>query len=183
MIGVAAARGGDMVSANRYLKEAVQKEPENSALREELGKTDAALGDTKAAIEEFEKAVKADPTALGPQTSLFLAYLRTGEFDKALAVAEQAAKNEPNSPAGLDMMAAVYFIKGDGEAARTALLKAREILRSDLSADSNLAKLALAEGKVDEARQYYLDILKDNPKSSLTYRDLAALESRAGREE
>jgi len=127
MIGVAASRGGDILSANRYLKQAVQREPENSGLREELGKTDLALGDEKAGIEEFEKAVKTDPKALGPQTSLFLAYFRTPEFDKALAVAEQAAKNEPNSPAGLDMMAAVYFAKGDREAARATLLKARQI--------------------------------------------------------
>jgi putative PEP-CTERM system TPR-repeat lipoprotein len=181
MIGVAAARGGDMVSANRYLKAALQKQPDDIGLREELGKTDVALGDAKAGIEEFEKAVKADPKALGPQRSLFLAYLRTRELDKALAVAKQAAKSKPNNPAGFDMMAVLYFIKGDREAARAALMKARAILRSDFDADSNLAKLALADGKVDEARQYYLDILKDNPKSSPTYRDLAALESGAGR--
>jgi len=180
MIGVAASRGGDMISANRYLKEAVKKQPENSRLLDELGRTDVALGDAEAGIDEFEKAIKANPLALGPQTSLFLAYLRTREFAKAIAVAEQAAKNQPNNPAGLDMKAAVYFIKGDREAARAALLKAYEILGSDVDANSNLAKLALADGKVDEARQYYLDILKDNPKSAQTYRDLAALESRAG---
>ena len=180
MMGEAASRGGDMVSANHYLKRAVQKQPENSRLLDELGRTDVALGDAEAGIGEFEKAIKANPQALGPQTSLFLAYLRIREFDKALAVAEQAAKSQPKNPAGLDMEAAVYFIKGDREAARAALLEAHEMRRSDVDANSNLAKLALADGKMDQAREYYLDILKDNPKSAQTYRDLAALETQTG---
>ena len=145
----------------------------------ELGRTDVALGDAEAGIGEFEKAIKANPQDLGAQTSLFLAYLRIREFDKALGVAEQAAKSQPKNPAGLDMES-VYFIKGDREAARAALLEAHEMRRSDVDANSNLAKLALADGKMDQAREYYLDILKDNPKSAQTYRDLAALETQTG---
>jgi len=164
MMGEAASRGGDMVSANHYLKRAVQNTPRTA------GYWSNSAGPMSLSATQD----------LGAQTSLFLAYLRIREFDKALGVAEQAAKSQPKNPAGLDMEAAVYFIKGDREAARAALLEAHEMRRSDVDANSNLAKLALADGKMDQAREYYLDILKDNPKSAQTYRDLAALETQTG---
>src|SRR5207302_7509166 len=44
--------------------------------------------------------------------------------------------------------------------------------------NNNLAELALAEGKPDEARQYYLDILADNPQSAQTYIALGELYAR-----
>jgi putative PEP-CTERM system TPR-repeat lipoprotein len=180
LIGVAAARSGDPAAANRYLTRAVARQPDNSALRVELAKTDLALGGTQAGVAELEEVLKADPKALGAQISLYLVYLRNKEYDKALGLAEQVAKSQPDATTGATMAAAADLARGDIAAGRAAFLKVREIDRGDVSANSNLAKLALSEGRPEEARQYYNDILSRNPKSTLTYLDLAALEDRVG---
>ena len=65
LIGQAAARSGDLVAADKYLTLALEHQPDNAALHTALGRTKVALGETNSAIEEFEKASKQDPNALG----------------------------------------------------------------------------------------------------------------------
>jgi len=181
LIGVAAARSGDMAAADRYLKLALDRRPGDRALRTELGLTEIAAGDPKAGIDNLEQVVKSHPDAAGPQIPLFVAFMQTKEYDKALAVAEQVITSAPNSPTGELLASAVYLTQGNVAAGRAALLKAREVHHGDVSANRNLAKLALAEGKTDEARQYYQDILDANPQSTPTYVALAELDARTSR--
>ncbi len=181
LIGVAAARSGDLVAAGGYLKLALNRRPDDWSLRTELGLAEIAAGDAKAGIDNLEQVVKAHPGAWGPQIPLFAALMQTKEYDKALAVAEQLIKSEPNSPTGELLASRVYLTQGNVKAGRAALLKAREIHHGDINANRNLAKLALAEGKTDEARQYYRDILGANPQSTQTYVALAELDARTGR--
>jgi cellulose synthase operon protein C len=178
LIGVAAARSGDTATADKYLKAALDQQPDDWSLRAELGAADVASGDPKAAIENLEQVVKAHPEVTRPQLQLFVAFMQMKEYDKALAVAEQLSKSEPKAPTGQLLVAAVYMTQRNVAAGRVALLKAREIHHGDVSANLNLAKLALAEGKADEARRYYQDILDVNPQSSETYIALAELNLR-----
>ena len=181
LIGVAAARSGDVALADQYLKLALDQQPDDWPLRAELGVADIAAGDTKAGIDNLEQVVKAHPDAAGAEIPLFTALMQTKEYDKALALAEQMIKSDPNSPTGELLAAVVYLGQGNVNAGRAALLKARGIRHGDISANNNLAKLALAEGKPDEARLYYQDILKANPQSAQTYIALAELDARTGR--
>ena len=181
LIGVAAARSGDMAAADRYLKLALDRRPGDRALRTELGLTEIAAGDPKAGIDNLEQVVKSHPDAAGPQIPLFVALMQTKEYDKALVVAEQVITSAPNSPTGELLASAVYLTQGNVAAGRAALLKAREIHHGDINANRNLAKLALADGKPDEARQYYQDILDANPQSTQTYVALAELDARTER--
>ena len=181
LIGVAAARSGDMAKADQYLKLALDRQPDDWSLRAELGVADIAAGDPKAGIDNLEQVVKAHPEVAGAEISLFTALMQTKEYDKALVLAEQMIKSDPNSPTGELLAAVVYLGQGNVNAGRAALLKARGIRPGDISANNNLAKLALAEGKPDEARLYYQDILKANPQSAQTYIALAELDTRTGR--
>ena len=113
LIGEAAARSGDAVAADKYLTMAVERQPDSEALHTELGRTKVALGQTDAAIEEFEKASKQDPNALGPDTALFGTYLRAKEYDKALAVAESLKSKQPTNPLGFDLAGIALLAKGD----------------------------------------------------------------------
>lgn len=179
LIGVAAARSGDLATADRYLKLAVARQPDSLSLRTELGRTEIALGDLEGGTEELEQALRSSPDALGPEIPLFFAYMRLQQYDKALSTAQHLTASAPNLPAGYLLLSSVYLVQGNLEAGRSALLKAREIHPGDVNANRNLAKIALAQGKLDDARGYYEDILKANPQSTGTYIALADLEARA----
>jgi cellulose synthase operon protein C len=181
MIGVSAAHSGDLATADEFLKQAVRLQPDNAPLRIELGRTELALGNTKAGIADLEQALKAKPEALGVQVPLFLVYMRVKDYDKALAIAEQMKTLNPTAPTGYLLAASVHLSRGDIESGRAALMKAREVHPGDVNANRNLAKLAFAEGKIDEACGYLEDILKYDPKSATTYIALADLEVRANR--
>jgi putative PEP-CTERM system TPR-repeat lipoprotein len=181
LIALAAARSGDKAITDQYLKQAVGHEPGNVLLRTELGRAEIVNGDPKAGINDLEQAVDADPGAAAPQLPLFVGFMQTKAYAKALTVAEGVIENAPDSPTGYLLAAAVYLIQGNVEAGRAALLRAREVHRGDINANSNLAKLALADGKTDEARRYYQDIVDANPRSVRTYVSLADLDVQTGR--
>ena len=107
LIGVAAARSGDTATADKYLKLALGQRPDDWSLRAELAAAEVAAGDPKAAIGNFETVVKAHPDVVEPQLQLFVALMQTKEYNKALAIADQLIKSEPNSPVGELLAAAV----------------------------------------------------------------------------
>lgn len=180
LLGTASARAGDVTTANRYMKLLLARQPDDGGLRTEVGVAEIAAGDPKAAVDNLEQVVKAHPDAAAPLFPLAVALMQAKQYDKALAIADQMIKSEPHSPTGELLAAAVYLAQGNRAADRAALLKARQIHPGDINADSNLAKLALAEGKADEARRYYQDILAVNRQSTQTYLALAALDAATG---
>lgn len=175
LIGQAAARSGDVTDANRYLRLALEGRPDDARLRLALGQTEMAAGASKIGIEDLELAAKADPGTLGPLVSLFLAYLKVRDYDKALAAAKQVEAAQPTATTGYLLLSAVYLAQGKPEEAQAALMKARELHPGDINANGNLAKLMIAEGKLGLAAQYYDEILKSNPTSIETYIALAEL--------
>src|SRR6185437_16177042 len=88
LIGMAAARTGDLTAASDYLKQAAAKAPENAAIRSELGATQVALGKVDAGIEDFQQAIKTHPAELSPRLQLFLTYMRAKEYEQAIRTAE-----------------------------------------------------------------------------------------------
>jgi len=181
MIGNAAARSGNLAEANRYLTMAVEKQPENTALRTELGATKISLGQTDAGIEELERAAREDPKAQSPEIALLLAYLRNKDYDKALEIAEQLKQQHPDDAIGYDFTGAVNLLKGEDQAAETDLLKARELHPGDAMALANLGALAIKNKKLDTAVGYYQEILKADPKNSRASLSLAQVQSMMGK--
>ena len=155
---------------------AVERQPDNEALRTALGRSKIALGETDAGIEEFEKASKQDPNALGPDTALFSTYLRAKEYDKALAVAESLKSKQPTNPLGFDLAGVALLAKGDRAAAETALLKAKELQPEDPIALRLLAALAMKEGRSDVAAGYYETLVRANPRDASANIGLAQIQ-------
>jgi putative PEP-CTERM system TPR-repeat lipoprotein len=181
LIGEAAARSGDTLGAEKYLTQALTQQPDNAAVRTELGLSKAALGETDAAIEEFEKASKVDPNSLGPDAALFATYERTGDFDKALAVAEGLKAKQPTKPLGFDLAGVAQLAKGDRAAAQSAWSKARELSPQDALALRGLAALAVQDGKLDVATGYYETLVQANPKDTQASIGLARLQLQTGK--
>ncbi len=181
LIGEAAARSGDTLGAEKYLTQALEKQPGNAAVRTELGLTKISLGETGAAIEEFERAGKDDPNALGPDAALIGTYLKAKEYDKALAVAEGLQDRQATNPIGFDFAGIVQFVKGDREAAQAALLKAKDLRAEDPIALRGLAALAVLDGKLDVATGYYETLVRANPKDAQAAIALAQLQFSAAK--
>lgn len=176
LIGAASARSGNLREAKHYLSEASENQPDNAGLHIELGRTELALGEAQAGIDEFKKAAGADSTTVIPEVPLFLAYFHTNERDKARAVAEQLTRSDPNSPLGFNMIGTLDVAGGDVAGGRAAFLQAQKLTPGDVNANRALARLALADGNRDEARHYYQNVLKDHPDNTQTSVDLADLE-------
>lgn len=176
LIGSASARSGNLREAKHYLSEAIENQPDNAGLHIELGRTELALGDAQAGIDEFKKAVVADVTTVIPEVPLFLAYFHTNERDKARAVAEQLTRRDPNSPIGFNMIGTLDVAGGDIAGGRAAFLQAQKIVPGDVNANRALARIALADGNRGEARRYYQNVLNDHPDDTQTSIDLADLE-------
>lgn len=181
LIGAASARSGDLRAAQHYLSQAVERQPDNADLRVELGRTDIALGNSTAGIDEFKRATASNSAVVIPEVPLFLAYLHTNDRDKARALAEQLVRAEPKNPLGLNMMGTVDVVDGNIAAGRAAFVEAQKISSGDINANRALARFALADNNIDEARQFYQNVLKDHPDNIRTSIDLADLEVAAGR--
>lgn len=178
---VAATRGGDLASADRYLSMAVARQPDNAALQTQLGANEVALGETDQGISDLQKAAREAPDSVAPSVALVQAYLHNKQYDKALAVAEQLEKARPDDPTGYDLEGVVNIAKGDVTAGRAALLTARKLRPGDPMALLNLATLAFKEGAFDQAEKYDQEILNVNPKISAGYLSLADIQVRTGK--
>ncbi|HKT16987.1 MAG TPA: XrtA/PEP-CTERM system TPR-repeat protein PrsT [Stellaceae bacterium] len=180
MIGEASARNGDLAKAGQYLAEAVERQPNDPALRTQLGITRVALGQTDAGIDDLEHALQQNPASLPPETALFATYMRNKDFDKALEVGQRLIKARPKEPVGYDYAGLAELAKNDTDAARKALLTARDLKLGDPIASRALAALAIRDKDLPLANQYYQEILKANPKDVQAYVALAAIEQQAG---
>src|SRR5208282_5190349 len=129
---------------------------------------------------DLEHAAQENPTAVPPETALFVTYMRAKEFDKALDVAQRLQKALPNEPTGYDYAGLAYLAQDNKEAGRSAFLKARELKPGDPLASRSLAGLAMQEGNLDTAAQYSEEIIKANPQYVQAYVDLAEIQGRTG---
>ena len=143
----------------------------------QLGIAELAAGDVEAAIRNLERVAAMHPAASLPELPLFIAFMQTKDYARALATAERLKKAEPSEPTGEILTAAVYLNQGKLQAGREALLRARAIRPGDIASNEMLAMLALAAGRPDEARRHLQNILDANPESSETYIALAEARS------
>jgi putative PEP-CTERM system TPR-repeat lipoprotein len=180
LIGVAAARSGEFDLAYRYFGGAIKADPDNPNLRAALAGAEINLGKTEAGIVDLETAVAADPKDVRAALSLFITALRANDYDKALAVARQVQQAYPKDPGGFDLEGVALLTKGDVAPGKAALETALKLQPGDYNANRNLAKLALREGRIDDARRHYQAILKANPRSTRTAIELSELEDAAG---
>jgi len=181
MIGVASAQSGDLAAADRYLNEAVKRQPGNAELRAQLGIAHIALGETEAGVAELQTAAQQDPAALRPEIALFITFLHDKDFDKALGVAERLRNSHPSEAIGFDFAGLVHSAQGEEQLALADFRKARELHPGDSIASRSLAALAARAGDFQTASRYYEDIVAANPRDIRAYFDLIALQMRDNR--
>ncbi len=169
--GVAAFNAGDNQAAVAAFEQAVKKAPEAPEVHVNLALAYMRVSRPNDAIAELEKA-----SAMAPSEPRFLFQLGGGYVDakqyiKAIAAFETGLKLQPNltDPLAFEAtitLGAVYFASGqmDQSVARfTAALAAKP---DSAAAKLGLGKCAASKGDIDEALQYFQQVIASAPGTS-----------------
>ncbi len=113
----------------------------NATLRCNLGRTYMALDREAVAREEFEEALKLDPTMV--QAMMFLSdmHLKNHDWNSAVVLLENARTLEPENPAIYNNLGITYRGLGRFEESRKAYERALDLQPNNLSPYLNLAIL------------------------------------------
>jgi tetratricopeptide (TPR) repeat protein len=134
------------------------------------------LREYELAIEEFNNALKVMPGFVDPEVDPYLglsrASLAKGDFDQAIAMAKQSARDHPDSGEGLNSLGLAYLAKGDVAAARNTY----DILKTKNSrvAGKLFSEINSVEG-AENKKQEFLDkfgaSLETTDNAALIYSD------------
>ena len=159
--------------AAEYFQKAVAANPKSTAARTRLGQLQLVTGDVDRAVQDLEAASASDDQQIQADLVLIANYLRSREYDKALAAAKNLEKKQPDNPLTFNMMGAIYLSKGDSANARKSLEHALELKSDYAPALYNLARMDLAENKPEQAKQRFEAILAKQPNNEVALLGLA----------
>ncbi len=146
-----------------------------------LAELATAAKQDRVAADWLEKAAKAHPRAIAPRAILVRRHIVRGEFQQALAVADEAVAANPDNAAALDLLGAAQLAGRDALGAASTYGKL--VQRPDASVDTlqRLARAQIAAGKPATARATLEQALKRVPGHVSSLDTLVRLEMREGR--
>ena len=180
LLGGAYLKAGDASTAVQYLERAAELAPDAASIQSQIGLGNLALGKTEEGESRLEKADRLEPGVLPADLLLVQIYLRRGEYDKALSVAQALQLKRPTDPVSYNVMALAYFGAGEADKAREALEKALAVDAGFRPALINLANLDIHVGNLAAARDHYQAVLNMDTDHTEAYIGLAKLESLQG---
>ena len=149
---------GNWDEALEALWQALLNDPDNAALRAEMGETLAGQGDYAAAEEWFTGAVSAEPEDVGFQFMLVHFYL--DHFyrvaDGGVPAAQALVETAPDDARAHDLLGWAYHLSGRHEESLTALGKALDRDPDLASAHFHLGSVYFTLGQHDLARYHLL---------------------------
>ena len=107
-------------------------------------------------------------------------YLKRNQAKSALEVIDTVVRRDPGNVAALNVQGVVRTAAGDRPGARAAYEKALALDPRYHGARLNLARLDVAEGKPDAARQRLTDLLKIDPRNGEAMFELGRLDDQTG---
>lgn len=164
-----AAKGADKAELAGILRKAVDGAPNNPVPRQLLVDHYLRNGDPKEALSVAQKAVAALPDNVSLLDALGRAQSANGEHNQAQASFNRMAALQPQSPLPYLRMASASLIAGDRNAAGQSWRKALEIDPTLLEAQQGLIRLAMVEGKGDDALAISRTVQKQRPKEAAGY--------------
>ena len=129
----------------------------------------------------LRSAFDKEPGQLNVAAALATLYLRRGEQAKAEQVAEALVRRLPGEAAAHNLRGAVKAAGRQPAEARSAYEKALALAPGLLPAQLNLARLDVAEGRLDAARRRLAALLAKDSRNVQALTELGRLESAAGR--
>jgi tetratricopeptide (TPR) repeat protein len=171
--------------ALRALQTSVDLAPAMIHAREELADLYGRMGKTEARLRQLEALLAVDP---GPrrQVALGLAYVRAGDFDRAVTALGRAAEQHPDHPYTYVALGRVWLDKAQARADRVDLSKAFSALQDAVGSDDSSEALALfgralmLSGSLDLAESVLQEAAEKRPVDTQAFYYLADAAERRG---
>ncbi|MDX1709458.1 MAG: tetratricopeptide repeat protein, partial [Desulfobacterales bacterium] len=139
--------------ARAFFNQVLQIDPSNAAAREQLLRLENPAAGKQAAVESVEDAYNA-----------FQKRLNTLRPQEAIAELEKIIASYPDFAVGHNDLAVLYYNSGRSEAALHHYQQAVRLQPENITLQKNLADFLFVEqGRVEEALQIYVNILKTHP--------------------
>ncbi|MEJ2618922.1 MAG: PEP-CTERM system TPR-repeat protein PrsT [Candidatus Thiodiazotropha sp.] len=178
MIGNAASQSGDFLQGVEYLKKAVESEPENSQIRQELAKLYLSHGAVDDAIAELEQM---DSSSKSTSTLLILSYLKKKDLAAAKEKSDQVfAEGQNLSATDFYLRAVIELQSGNRQEARVNLRKAVESNAAYVPALVALGRMDLEDGRLNDGSERLNLVLASDPKNTHAMLLLAQISERSG---
>ncbi|MBA2690011.1 MAG: PEP-CTERM system TPR-repeat protein PrsT [Burkholderiales bacterium] len=181
VLGRAYSLIGEQETAAQYLARVIENNPNDARARTDLATIFLHKGEATKAIDQLEKAIVINPGSGQAQDLLIQTLVREKQYDKALKVVDDLEAKLPESPAPNNYRGGIMLLKNNKTAAKSEFAKAMTRQPGNPTAAHNLAKMAIDEGDLRQARALYQKVLDHNKDYLPTLMALYALEIREKR--
>ena len=167
--GLRALQEGELAAGRGYLEKALAAAPEAAFAVEAhnwLGLANWRLGDTAAAAENFDAAMKLNPAAFEPVYNLGDLKLELGEMSQGISLLRRAADLEAKDTRALLRIGDWTTRNGRWDLARRMYFEAQKRDPRSSVAATGLGRVELLEGNLARAETFFmqaLEIDKDYP--------------------
>ena len=166
---------------NAALERAVRLSGGAPDVRADFGVSLIAGGQSALGVAQLEQAFARDPGQVRAGVVLATLHLKRGQPKRALDIIDPVARRNPRNIDVLNLQGVVHVAAGDNRGGRAAYEAALALNPRYRPAQLNLARLDLAEGKTDGARNRLAEMLKADPNNGDALFELARLEDVSGR--
>lgn len=140
-------------------------------------------GQSGNAVSELERAFKADPKQAFAGLALVNLYLRAGQTEKALKVADGLVKTNPKNPTVLIVQGTARTQARDYKGARSSYEQALAIDGKLTQPKFGLARIEIANKDFEAARKRLNAVLKDSERNVDALFEMALLHEAMGKDE
>jgi len=131
LLGTLAAQTKNFDKAKQLLQKATQIQPNNADAHNNLGSVQKETGENQKAINSYEKAIRINPNYANTHNNLGVVLKEVGKYQKAISCFEKAIENQPNLRLAHQNLMDIYEVTNQEKELRTALLKARTLLKDN----------------------------------------------------
>ncbi len=168
------------LQASEYFERAASSSVGSDALRE-LGLAQLGLGEGSSGIASLEKALARNPGDLMAAVQLSMTLARSGQHARALQIAQDIVKRDPDNLAMLNFLGNIKGRSGDKRGAREAFESVLKKSTEFRPAGINLSWLDIEEQRFEPARLRLTKMLERVKNDPDVLFQLGVLEQRAGR--
>jgi tetratricopeptide (TPR) repeat protein len=179
-VGLLAWQDKDYHTAERVFGELHKENPKDIRGLVGVVETLASQDRMADAIAEMQKSVKAEPNRNDLRLTLGNLYVRSEQYDEAIAIYKELSAQDPKSADLLFRLGETYRRKGE---LNTAMEKFRQSSQAAPSDPTPLLQLGLmmdGTGKRDQAKPIYEQILKIDPGQPVALNNLAFIKAEEG---
>jgi len=158
------AAEGRYADARLRYRRALEIEPENVLIINEMAQISSLEGDTASAVSWLEKARFVNDSAIAPRIQLATYYLSQQRYDEALLVSEEAVRIDSTNARALNVLGVSQMVKGNYTAAKENFAAAIGFGPSVIAYRYNRARADLEQGSSPAAWKAIRSIYEANPE-------------------